>query len=215
MLLLKTSQKQIILCYGGGAAIDNNKMQIVSDELAKVSEDIKALIPMFNLSDFYFAGGCIYCLWNGREIKDYDIFCTNRKAIAKLKRFLSGHPEMVNCNTKNAYTVGKYQFVIKHIGAAEKEAEKFDFKHNCYYYDHAGLHSVFGWDYIDSNTLIFNSSRARDVLNILTRIPKFVGRGMEISQKEVLDILEVGTRPTRVFFERHTIQSRRRGKSHY
>lgn len=170
---------------------------------------------MFNLTDFYFAGGCIYCLWNDREVKDYDIFCTNKNAIRRLKLFMRCHPELVSCKTKNAYTVGKYQFVIKHIGAAKDEVSKFDFKHNCYYFDHEGLHDVFGWDYIKSNTLMFNSARARDVLNILTRLPKFLAREMEISQSEILDILEVGTRPTKIFSERHTIKQRKRGRDRY
>lgn len=187
----------------------------MSQALTEVAASIQAIVPAFNLTDFYFAGGCIYCLWNGREVKDYDIFCTNKKAMTRVKRFLNRHMELVNCKTDNAYTVGKYQFVIKHIGDAKTEVGKFDFKHNCYYYDHDGLHDVFGWDYINSNSLVFNSTRARDVLNILTRIPKFVGRDMTISQKEILDILEIGTRPTRVFSERRTIKKRRSGKSHY
>lgn len=188
---------------------------MVSEELTKLAVQIQTIIPEFNLADFYFAGGCIYSLYNDREIKDYDIFCTNKKAMSKLKRYLKAHQDLVDFKTKNAYTVGKYQFVIKHIGAAHDEVGKFDFKHNCYYYDHAGLHDVFGWDYIDSKELKFNSTRARDVLNIITRVPKFVERGMDISQKEILDILELGTRPTKYFAERRTIKQRRSGKSHY
>lgn len=135
--------------------------------------------------------------------------------MSRLKRYLKVHPELVNIKTQNAFTVGKYQFIIKHIGAPEVEVAKFDFKHNGYFYNHSGLHDVFGWDYIDSNELKFNSIRARDVLNIITRVPKFVERGMDISQKEILDILELGTRPTKYFAERRTIKQRRSGKSHY
>lgn len=195
--------------------INEDKIKLVTDELFKVALEIQNIVPIFNLADFYFAGGCIYSIWNGKEIKDYDVFCTNHKTMRRLKGFFKKRPDLVDCKTKNAFTVGKYQFVIKHIGAAQVEVSKFDFKHNCYYCDNSGLHEVFGWDYINRNELIFNAARARDVLNILTRVPKFVKRDMEISQKEIVDILEVGTRPTRIFSERRTIKNRKRGKSHY
>lgn len=194
---------------------DRLKELSVSAALNKVANDICEIVPFFNLTDFYFAGGCLYCLWNSKEVKDYDIFCTNKKAIALLKKHFKLHPELVSIKTKNAYTVGKYQFIIKHIGTAPVEVGKFDFKHNCYWYDGTGIHDLFGWDYIGSNELKFNTSRARDVLNILTRIPKFVGRDMEISQKEILDIIEVGTRPTKIFSERRSIKARRSGRSKY
>lgn len=181
----------------------------------RATADIQAIVPFFNLQDFYFAGGCLYCIWNDKEVKDYDIFCTNKAAIRKLKRYFKDHPELVNCKTNNAYTVGKYQFIIKHVGASDVEVGKFDFRHNCYWYDSLGVHSLYGWDDIGSKELKFNSTRARDVLNIVTRIPKFVERGMEISQKEILDILELGTRPTKYFSERRTIKQRRNGRSRY
>lgn len=192
-----------------------DKIAKLIQTLNKVVADIQDIIPFFNLQDFYFAGGCLYCLWNDKEIKDYDIFCTNKSAIQKLKRHFKEHPDLVNCKTSNAYTVGKYQFIIKHVGDPEVEVAKFDFKHNCYYYNYSGIHSIFGWDEIGSKELKFNSTRARDVLNIVTRIPKFVERGMVISQKEILDILESGTRPAKYFAERRTIKQRRSGKSRY
>lgn len=170
---------------------------------------------VFNFNDFYFAGGCIYSLWNDKEVKDYDIFCTNKKAIKKLKKHFKEYKYHADYISKNAITMGKYQFVIKHIGNPEVEVAKFDFKHNCYYYNKSGLHDLYGWEYISSNQLEFNSDRARDILNIVTRIPKFVGRGMEISQKEILDILELGTRPTKYISERRGIKQRRSGKTRY
>lgn len=191
------------------------KIDKLTQEFNKVTADIQAIIPFFNLQDFYFAGGCLYCLWNGKEVKDYDIFCTNRAALRKLNQHFKNHPELVNCKTRNAYTVGKYQFVIRHIGEPDVEVGKFDFRHNCYWYDNQGVHSLYGWNDISSRELKFNTDRARDVLNVITRIPKFVERGMEISQKEILDILEMGTRPTKYFAERQTIKQRRRGRSKY
>ncbi len=72
-----------------------------------------------------------------------------------------------------------------------------------------------GWEYLDDSNLHFNSDRARDILNIITRVPKFVSRGMEISQAEILDILERGTRPSKILGERRSIKKRRRGRSVY
>lgn len=62
--------------------------------------------------------------------------------------------------------MGKYQFVIKHIGQPDVEVAKFDFKHNCYYYDNTGFHDLYGFEYINDNKLHFNSDRARDILNV-------------------------------------------------
>jgi hypothetical protein len=38
---------------------------------------------------------------------------------------------------------------------------------------------------------------------------------MEISQKEILDILEMGTRLSKIFRERRAIKQRRSGRSRY
>lgn len=169
----------------------------------------------FDRKHYYFAGGCIYSMWHDREPKDYDIFCTSRSAMNKLVRHFDTHPELYNIKTENAYSMGKYQFIIKHVGKPEKEVAEFDFKHNCYWCDSADVHAIHDWSYIDSNKLEFNSERARDVLNIITRIPKFMSRGMEISQAEILNILEVGTRFSKVFGERRNIIKRKRGRSVY
>ena len=180
-------------------------------------QDINSIIPIeyFNIKDWYFAGGCIYCLWNNRDVKDYDIFCKNTAAIRQLKKWFKANKDKANFISKNAITMGKYQFIVKHIGDPYVEVGKFDFKHNMFYYDCGSLHNVTDWDHIKSNQLEFNTERARDVLNILTRVPKFVNRGMDISQKEILDIIELGTRPTRIFSERRDIKKRRAGKSRY
>jgi len=197
--------------------IEDKKKRVVTALKEQIVE-IEKLIPrdVFNFDEWYFAGGCCYSLWNDKEVKDYDIFCKNKKAVKKLKDYFKSNKNKANCMTKNAITVGKYQFVIKHIGKPEVEVGKFDFKHNMSYYDNKqGLVSLSGWNYISSNELSFNTERARDILNIITRIPKFVDRGMEISQKEILDILELGTRPTKIFRERQSIKKSRSGKSRY
>jgi len=194
-----------------------SKKRLVAVALQTKVAELESILPKdaFDFKDFYFAGGCIYSIWNGKEVKDYDIFCKSKKAIEKLKRYFGENKGKTNIITNNAITMGKYQFVIRHIGKPEVEVMKFDFKHNMAYYDTDGLAAVSGWEYINSNKLEFNSERARDVLNIISRIPKFVGRGMEISQKEIFDILELGTRPTKIFSERASIKKSRKGKSRY
>ncbi len=154
-------------------------------------------------------------MWQGKEIKDYDIFCTNKKALKKLKKYVKQHKDIVNFTTENAYTIGKYQFVIKHIGQPEIEVAKFDFKHNCYYYNEYGVQDLYGWEYINDNKLVFNSNKARDVLNVITRIPKFINRGMEISQSEILDILDEGTKIKNYVSERKNIKKRKSNKEVY
>ena len=194
-----------------------DKIHNVVDHLHEKKKELETLFTAeyFDFNDWYFAGGCIYSLWNNKEPKDYDLFCRNRKAINKLRKFFRQHNELEDIVTKNAISMGKFQFILKHVGEPEVEVALFDFKHNCYYYDYGGLHDLFGWDYLDSNKLEFNSERARNVLNIITRIPKFIERGMEISQKEILDILETGTKPTKYFRERRNIKKRRNGRSVY
>lgn len=182
---------------------------MVSQIQKELPEDI------FNLSDWYLGGGCIYSIWNDKDPKDYDIFCKSKKAANKLKRYFKKNKEQCDVVTSNAVSKGKWQFVIRNVGEPEVEVNKFDFKHNMNYYDNGRLHTCAGWEYLDSNNLEFNSDRGRDILNIMTRIPKFVERGMEITQMEMLDILEKGTRPTKIFKERKTIKRRRSGKSHY
>ena len=197
--------------------MDGLKKEFVIKELDKIIKEITTLLPseVFNFDDFYIAGGCIYSLYNGKEPKDYDIFCKNKKAAMRLLKYFEENRNKCNIITKNAVSVGKFQFVIRHIGNPNVQVGKFDFKHNMFYYDGKELVCLSAWEYIESNKLAFNSDRARDVLNIISRIPKFIERGMEISQREIYEILEVGTRPTNFFRERASIKKFRSGKQKY
>ena len=186
------------------------KQQMISNHLQEVSNKlIEETENIFNLNDFYIAGGCIYSLWNNNEPKDYDIFPKTSRAKNAILNYFKKN-KRANIITKNAITYGdgKYQFIIKYIGRPEIEVAKFDFKHNMFWFDNTGLHNMVSWDYLDGNKLEFNSIRSRDILNIITRIPKFTNRGMEISQAEILSIIESGTRPTRILKERAYIKSR-------
>jgi len=195
-----------------------NKRKEVAVALEIKIRELEALLPkeVFDFyNDFYFAGGCIYSIWNNKEPKDYDIFCKNKKAINKLTKHFKNNKDKADIITSNAITMKEFQFVIKHIGEPEVEVARFDFKHNCFYYDGTVLGTTTHHDCLDSNKLEFNSKRARDVLNIITRIPKFLERGMEITQSEILNILELGTRPTKIFGERSAIKKRHAGKYRY
>ena len=188
----------------------------VKAALSDIIKDIELKLPksVFNFKDFYIAGGCIYSIWNGKKPKDYDIFCKNKEALAKVKQYFKENS--CNYTSENAITYGKYQFVAKWYGDAETEVCKFDFKHNMFYYDSEGLHNLVDWDYLNSNKLVFNKSRARDVASILTRIPKFVARGMEIDLEESAEMLDVVTRPSNYIKEKISIKRMKsRRKSSY
>lgn len=190
--------------------------ELICKELSGRLDELEALFGnAFNRDDFYFAGGCIYSLWNDKEPKDYDIFCKNKAAVRRLQKWFRNHKGAANIITENAISMGKYQFITRHIGPPIEQVALFDFLHNCYWYDNGRLHALKGWEYLDDSNLHFNSDRARDILNIITRVPKFVSRGMEISQAEILDILERGTRPSKILGERRSIKKRRRGRSVY
>lgn len=190
------------------------KVKITLDEIVK---DIELKLPksVFNFNDFYIAGGCIYSIWNDKKPKDYDIFCKNKAALIKVQQYFKENS--CNYTSENAITYGKYQFVTKWYGDAETEVGKFDFKHNMFYYDSEGLHNLVDWDFLNSNKLVFNKLRARDVASILTRIPKFVARGMEIGLDESAEMLDVITSPKNYVKERISIKrmKSKRRKSSY
>lgn len=132
-----------------------------------------------------------------------------------MKKWFKKHKDQCDIVTSNAVSKGKWQFVIRNVGKPEIEVAKYDFRHNMFFFDKGKLHNCTDWKHLDSNNLEFNSERGRDILNIMTRVPKFVERGMEVSQHELLSILEKGTRPTKIFKERSTIKKRLSGKDHY
>lgn len=141
----------------------------------------------------YFAGGCIYCLRNDKEVKDYDLFLTDDELIEDLKKlniwsFSSGY----------ALTCGKYQVVIKYYGEPDLCVGQFDFKHNMHYYIPKTLkvlcaYSDEFWEddeptfddfrYLQTNELFFNENRARDIEGVFLRVEKFTKRGMTISKE--------------------------------
>lgn len=137
----------------------------------------------------YFAGGCIYCLNNDKQVKDYDIFLMNDSIIDELKEL-----DLWSYTSKYALTYGRFQLVIKYFGKPEDCVAEFDFKHNMYYYipfskriisvnDEDSWIDFDEYKFLNSNELIFNEYRSRDVEGVYLRIEKFINRGMTISKE--------------------------------
>lgn len=139
----------------------------------------------------YFAGGCIYCLRNGKEVKDYDLFLKDSGIIEKLVKL-----DFWSYTSDYALTYGKFQIVIKYFGEPESCVGQFDFKHNMHYYipgDHK-IRCAYVDEYLDeepdfdhfkyleTNELHFNENRARDIEGVWLRIEKFTSRGMTITK---------------------------------
>lgn len=206
-----------ILEKDSNALSTKEKLEYISRVLDLKMLEIELLFPseVFCATDFYFAGGCIYSLWNNKQPKDYDLFCTSKKAIQKLKKYITRNKLEV-FSTENATTMGDVQFVTHYAGPAEREVRKFDFKHNMFYWSRkTGIAACTEWEAIEDTCIHFNSDKARDVLNLVTRIPKFIDRGMTISQSELLSILGKGTRPSKIIKERTYIKHRLRKRTHY
>ena len=137
----------------------------------------------------YFAGGCIYCLVNGKKVKDYDIFLTDDEDT----KILRSIPEFWQLITDNALTYDKFQLILKHYGPPKDCVGQFDFKHNMYYYIpySKSIQSACGeFNSLYSTQLLFNEERARDIERVYVRIKKFTDRGFTITAKERKKIMK-------------------------
>ena len=163
----------------------------------------------------YLAGGCVYSLWNEQEPKDYDVFCTSKAFLRSVRKWFetTGKARII---TEYAITFGQYQFVTAFVGEPEKVVGEFDFMHNMFWFRDGALHchALSDWKYLDSNKLVFNKVRGRDAASTITRVPKFVARGMEISRAEMALIMDKATTFPAVISERRSIKKLRRGRSY-
>ena len=150
--------------------------------------------------ELYFAGGCIYCLRNDKPVKDYDLFLKSADLIEALLSL-----DIWSYMSEYALTCGKFQIVTKYHGHPEACAGQFDFKHNMHYYipktmkigcayeDEIWDEVINGYfneepyfeqyKYLDTDELIFNENRARDIEGVWLRVEKFTARGMKISKE--------------------------------
>lgn len=165
----------------------------------------------------YFAGGCIYCLNNDKQPKDYDIFLADNSLIDELKRL-----ELWSFTSEYALTYGKFQLVIKYYGNPHQCVGQFDFKHNMYYYipfseyvksaiDEEIFDFFDDYQFVNTNELFFNEARARDIEGVYLRINKFVERGMKISKETKK---KIKNRTTKKAVRKYK-KSRSGGKNHY
>ena len=148
--------------------------------------------------ELYFAGGCIYCLRNDRPVKDYDLFLKSADLIETLLSL-----DIWSYVSEYALTCGKFQIVTKYHGHPESCVGQFDFKHNMHYYIPKTMkigcaywieeyfekyledeEPVFDdFKYLQTDELIFNENRARDIEGVWLRVEKFTARGMKISKE--------------------------------
>lgn len=141
----------------------------------------------------FFAGGCIYSLYNGQQPNDYDIFCDSPEAVEQIKNYLysTGRYDII---TKNAVSFdGEHQLVIKFIGSVHDTVDQFDFKHNMFAFKDGDIYAGVDMGYLTIKVLIFNEGRARDFASCITRVPKFVKRGFICTRKEMAKMLKALT----------------------
>ena len=133
-------------------------------------------------------------------MKDYDLFLKNNEIIKTLTEL-----PIWSYVSDYALTCGKFQIVIKYFGEPESCVGQFDFKHNMHYYIPKSMkircayedeiydevvNGLFNeelefeqFEYLNTDELIFNENRARDIEGVWLRIEKFEARGMKISKE--------------------------------
>ncbi|MGG1650529.1 hypothetical protein ABHN03_25300 [Paenibacillus sp. NRS-1775] len=186
----------------------SNRIESVESELERQYNIFELLLPKEFILGFrnksYISGGCIYSLYHGDEPKDFDFFLSSKELAEKLKTYFmnqtgyhgsdisggtyKGLPLVI---TKNAISIGKFQIITQWIGEPEDVVGEFDFKHNQFYYRNGAVDVAVlsDWSYLKGNKLSHNEHRARDIVGTILRTPKFIGRGMTITQREMAKVL--------------------------
>lgn len=168
----------------------------------------------------YFAGGCIYCLRNDKPVKDYDIFLKDESLIEELKKLT-----IWSFTSDYALTCGRFQVVTKYLGEPDYCVGQFDFKHNMHYYIPRTLKIMCAYEdeffdrdpgfddfeYLNTDELIFNENRARDIEGVWLRVEKFTNRGMTISKETKKKIKQRTTKKAIKTYKKN----RYGGRSHY
>ena len=173
--------------------------------------------------NLYFAGGCIYCLRNDRPVKDYDMFLKDDSLVEELKK-----ATIWSFVSEYALTYGKYQVVTKYFGEPDYCVGQFDFKHNMHYYipgtmkilcayeeelDDTDADSDFDdYKYLQTNELVFNENRARDIEGVWLRVEKFTSRGMTVSKETKKKIKK---RTTKKAIKKYKKNHRGGGRNYY
>ncbi|OMD66908.1 hypothetical protein BSK50_30445 [Paenibacillus odorifer] len=184
----------------------NEKIDSISEKLFFVRDDLIKLLPEELRYEFYMnsyiSGGCIYSLYHEKEPKDYDFFVESEELVSKLRDYFlkessyrsdirsGGLYKGINMTiTQNAISLGKCQIITQWVGTPEEVIEQFDFKHNQAYWKDGKLICLSDWKFVKGNRLYYNEGRARDIVGTIVRIPRFIERGMTVSNKEVSKML--------------------------
>lgn len=172
--------------------MDEIKLIKVGNILYKKQKQLAKMFPkkIANkiLYNCYFAGGCIYSLYHDKEPKDFDLFCGDIETAKVIKEYCE-RKKKYTIITENAITLNEFQIVTKWVGKPEEVVTEFDFCHNMSYCQQ-GQVEVYCKDYFEGDILHFNFERGRDIASTITRVPKFISRGMKITRTEMAKILE-------------------------
>jgi hypothetical protein len=186
--------------------IHNEKINNINNRLLFVKDELIKLLPEGLRKEFYdksyISGGSIYSLYHDKEPKDYDFFVESDYLVERLREhFLSkatykgelrsgGLYKDINMNiTQNAITLGKYQIITQWIGKPKEVINQFDFKHNMTYWKAGKVICLSDWKFVRGNKIYYNQGRARDIVGTIVRLPRFIERGMTVSNKEVSKML--------------------------
>ena len=186
--------------------IHKQKLREISDHLRIVKNELIRLLPTQMWQRFeeeaYVSGGCIYSLYHDKKPKDYDFFLVNQSFVDELREFfidragyhgsdMSGgvYDDLPLLITNNAISIGKYQIITQWVGEPNEVIQEFDFKHNMYYWKNNKVKATSDWMYLKGNALVYNEQRARDIVGTIIRVPRFIQRGMTITQKEMSKVL--------------------------
>lgn len=186
--------------------IHRNKMKYIVETLGKKNGELIELLPEEFKESFrsksYISGGSIYSLYHDNEPKDFDFFVTSNELAEQLRNYfvdtsqyqgksISGglYNNQPLTVTENAISLGKYQIITQWVGSPEEVIGQFDFVHNMFYWQKGRLGTFSDWEYLKKKELVYNEFRARDIVGTIVRMPKFIQRGMTITQKEMSKVL--------------------------
>ncbi|WP_339193897.1 hypothetical protein MKY95_19140 [Paenibacillus sp. FSL P4-0176] len=186
--------------------IHKQKLNDISKHLREVKNELIKLLPtqMWQRfeSEAYISGGCIYSLYHDRQPKDYDFFLVNESLADELREYFIDHAGYHGSDmsggtyqglplivTNNAISIGKYQIITQWVGEPQDVIGDFDFRHNMFYWKNKKVYTLSDWSYLKGNALVYNEQRARDIVGTIVRVPRFIQRGMTITQKEMSKVL--------------------------
>lgn len=188
--------------FRGKIIPDKNKIKEAEASLAATQREFLKLFPKdrwhYIKNHTYFAGGCIYSLYNSKAVSDYDVFCDSKHCVELLSSLI-GKQENLNGYTKSFETSNaisltgdcEFQIIKKWYGEPSEVVAEFDFYHNHFAFIKGKIISFYNWRYIDVKKLCFNFKRGRDIVNVLLRIPKFIKKGFWIYEQDHLKIIEM------------------------